>query len=205
MPKLHINVVAPRRAGLPRWIIGTFAVLAIAIVVWGGIQVAQRYRTSHRAASVPVSARSQPPKAESSVQPVAAPAQGPPAKPEPTPAATPPALPATATLRAVRYSANSNSTAVELDLDRPAELHAEALHHPERVFVDLSETSIAAEVGSSSGITTVNVSDARVRRVRIGRRETATRVVLDLNCQCQFSYKMSPSPPYRLVVTVEAQ
>jgi hypothetical protein len=92
-----------------------------------------------------------------------------------------------------------------LELGRTVELRAEALHNPERVFLDLLETGIAAEMGSSSAVITVHVSDSRVRRVRIARRENATRVVLDLKCRCGYSYKMSQSPPYRLVVTVEAR
>jgi hypothetical protein len=114
-------------------------------------------------------------------------------------------LPARATLCAVDRVSNPDSTAIELELDRPVEIHAEALHNPERVFVDLLDTGIASGMGSSSGLITVNVSDPRVPRIRIGRRETATRVVLDLNCRCGYSYKMSQQPPYRLVVTVEAR
>ena len=206
MPKLHINVVKPpKRSRLPHWAVGVFAAVVVAILLWGGIHVARRFRLSHTI-SAPVPVNPQRAKTEPQSPPSPTLAQAPQTQPGATPSAptvAPPALPARATLRAVRHVSNPKSTAIELDLDRPVEVRAEALHHPERVFLDLSATGIAAEVGSSSVVTTLNISDSRVRRVRLARREAATRVVLDLNCPLRYSYKVSQSPPYQLVVTVE--
>jgi hypothetical protein len=102
-------------------------------------------------------------------------------------------------LKALHHVSNADSTVIDLELDRPVEPHAEALHDPERIFLDLLQTQVAPEVAP-----TVDVSDSRVRRVRIGRREDATRVVLDLKGACRYSYKMSQHPPYDLVLKLES-
>ena len=212
MPKLHINVAKPSPgSGLPRWVVGVFAAAVAAILVFGGIQAAKRFRTLRWPMSVSAPVRPQPPRTEASA-PSTAPSAGPPGKAPSAPAATPvasgvpqPGLPATATLRAVHPASQPDSTEIKLDLDRPVEIHAAALHDPERVFFDLSNTAIAAHLGSASDVTTVEFSDPRVQRIRIGPRGDATRVVFDLSCPCGYSYKMAQHPPYELVVTVQAR
>ena len=204
MPRLHINLVRePRRPSAGKWIVRVVGAALVVVLLCAGVQLGKHFLPAFRAAFAPAPVRPQPPTAASQPQPASAPLAAAPAKPQATPMALPSALPARATLLAVHHVSNSAGTAIELELNRPVELHAEALHDPERVFVDLLNTDIAPEMGSATGIITQDVSDARVQRVRVAGRGTATRVVLDLNCPCGYSYKMSQQPPYRLVVAVE--
>jgi len=202
MPRLHINLVRePRRPSAGKWIVRVVGAALVIVLLCAGWQLSKHFLPAFRAVSVPAPVRPQPPTA--AAQPAPAPTVAAPAKPQATPMMLPSALPARATLLAVHHVSNSEATDIELELNRPVELHAEALHHPERVFVDLLNTDIAPEMGSAAGIITQDVSDTRVQRVRVACRGAATRVVLDLNCPCKYSYKMSQQPPYRLVVAVD--
>jgi hypothetical protein len=121
---------------------------------------------------------------------------------------TPPAsLPATATLKALRYSSKAAFTAVEIELDRPVVVRTNALHHPERVYFDLSDTSMSATLNPpGAGTFRLPLGAGLVQRIRMAqKRESSTRVVLDLSQPCRYAFIMSPSPPYRLVIDVEPQ
>jgi hypothetical protein len=175
--------------------------LVLGVLLWGSGRAARKFRATHRPASGRISisaAFGQAGQAAKSPVPKATLT----ATPGPAPAAVAPAAPAETMLRAVRHVSNSDSTVVELELDRPVEFHAQALHGPERLFLDLLASGIAPEVGSSQAIIKFDVSDPRVQRIRVGHHEDVTRVVLDLNCECAYSYRMSQQPPYRLAVTV---
>ena len=116
-------------------------------------------------------------------------------------------LPGTTTLKAVRYSSKAGFTAIEIQLDRPVAVRADTLRHPERVYFDLANTSIAdALVSPQTGILSLPVGDRLIRRVRVAPNpESSTRVVLDLAKPCLYSFVMSPRPPYRLMIDVEPQ
>jgi hypothetical protein len=189
-----------------------FVAVSLVIVVWGGIEAARRLRSAPRPVDEAAAPAKSPAPAESSPRPKgsderpAAERAPEPAKPESAPApakpeSAPATFPPTAVLHAVRHTSNPASTAVELELDRPVAAHAEALHDPERVYFDLPDTAIA----TSFGALTVDVADARVRRVRVAGHDAATRVVVDLNCSCAYSFAMSQKPPYLLTVTIQAK
>jgi hypothetical protein len=124
--------------------------------------------------------------------------------PAPTPAGK---LPETATLKFLRYSSKPAFTAVELELDRPVVVRANALHDPERVYFDLSDTSIAATLNPpGAGTFKLLLGEGLVQGIRIAKKpESSIRVALDLSQSCRYGFIMSQSPPYRLVIEVEPQ
>ena len=122
--------------------------------------------------------------------------------PAPTPASK---LPEMATLKLLRYSSQPAFTAIELELDRPVAVRANVLYDPERVYFDLSDTSIAATLNpTGTGTFKLPLGVGLVQRIRIAKKsESSIRVVLDLSQSCRYGFIMSQSPPYRLVIEVE--
>ena len=114
-------------------------------------------------------------------------------------------LPPEAALEGVHLASKRDFTAVELQLNRPVEVHAVRLDHPDRVYLDLANTHLGAGLNAPAYAGKVlEVNDGLIFRIRVAQREPdVARVVLDLKCACEFSYVVSLNPPYRLVIDVQ--
>ena len=105
----------------------------------------------------------------------------------------------------VKHNSHSDFTSITIELSGPVKVKAEQLSDPERIYFDLAETRIAAEFMDAMHMKAIAVEDRFVSRVRVAQRsEDTTRVVLDLNRRCEFTYVMSESPPFRLVIELHA-
>jgi hypothetical protein len=78
------------------------------------------------------------------------------------------------------------------------------LRNPDRIYFDLQDRS--RKPGTLKRMKkqkTISIAGYVLTGVRISQREQgATRIVLDLNCSCDFTYQTSAGPPSRLMVEV---
>jgi N-acetylmuramoyl-L-alanine amidase len=101
-------------------------------------------------------------------------------------------------LKAIRREVLPDALRITLDLEREAAFRDERLDGPARVFVDLQNTRSVQALQDA----TIAFSDDVVRRIRVGRRSTATRVVLDLEEGARHSVYALYNP-YRVVIDFE--
>jgi N-acetylmuramoyl-L-alanine amidase len=98
----------------------------------------------------------------------------------------------------IRHWSSAESSTVVIDIQDQVQYEAHRLPHPERIYFDLHDTTLAA--GLSNRIITVN--DALLQRVRVAQPMAGvTRVVLETNGASDFSVSLEPNP-YRLVIEV---
>jgi N-acetylmuramoyl-L-alanine amidase len=129
----------------------------------------------------------------------AAPAPASPTQSTPPPASPPVALPASATLTAIRHEAVGTVTRVTLEVDRETAFRGERLDHPTRVFVDLQQTRTQEPLRDA----VIPVTNGGLQRIRVGRHPGGlTRVVLDLIGPARHSV-YSLYNPYRVVIDLE--
>ena len=109
-----------------------------------------------------------------------------------------PAAAGAAEVRAIRASSADGHTQLEFDLSEPAEHHFFVLGNPDRLVIDLSQTSFRGAPPT--------VDDGLVSAVRTGIRQgTDLRVVLDLKQPVAFRGALEPvsgSQGHRLVVSI---
>jgi N-acetylmuramoyl-L-alanine amidase len=85
-----------------------------------------------------------------------------------------------------------------LDLEDQVQYEAHRLSHPDRIYFDLHDTSLAGELIGK----TIEVGDPLLTRVRVAQPTPGlTRVVLETKGSSNFSVSLEPNP-YRLVVQV---
>jgi N-acetylmuramoyl-L-alanine amidase len=131
--------------------------------------------------------------------PSAAPAPASPTQSTPPPASPPVALPASATLTAIRHQAVGTITRVTLEVDRETAFRGERLDNPTRVFVDLQQTRTQEPLRDA----VIPVTNGGLQRIRVGRHPGGlTRVVLDLTGPARHSV-YSLYNPYRVVIDLE--
>lgn len=104
------------------------------------------------------------------------------------------------TLRAIRFHSRPEFSTIALNLTSPVVYESRRLHHPERIYFDLHNTYAAAALIRSSAL--VVSSNPFVLRVRLAPQKGGTRLVLDLNCSCDYMSVVSSSPSYWLVIEV---
>ncbi|MGD0570151.1 MAG: N-acetylmuramoyl-L-alanine amidase [Candidatus Sulfotelmatobacter sp.] len=98
----------------------------------------------------------------------------------------------------VRHWSSADSSTVVLDLEDQVQYEAHRLAHPDRIYFDLHDTSIAPELAGK----TIEIGDALLARVRVAQPFAGlTRVVLETKGNSNFSVSLEPNP-YRLVVQV---
>ncbi len=98
----------------------------------------------------------------------------------------------------IRHWSSADSSTVVIDIQDQVQYEAHRLSHPERIYFDLHDTTLAAAL--SNRIITVN--DALLERVRVAQPMAGvTRVVLETNGASDFSVSLEPNP-YRLVIEV---
>jgi N-acetylmuramoyl-L-alanine amidase len=98
----------------------------------------------------------------------------------------------------IRHWSSKDSSTVVIDLQDQVQYEAHRLSHPERIYVDLPDTRLAAALFNK----TVDIDDSLLQRVRVAQpTHGVTRVVLETNGASNFSVSLEPNP-YRLVIEV---
>ena len=193
----------PRRLGR------MVGIIALALAVLAGATEAVLWRGAHlrelvhrrAAAGAPRTATPAPSVTPAPEIPGPAPIVEPPvqAAPEAPSAPTGPSR-----LLSIRSWSKPEGTTIALFLEGPARWQSGLLHGPERIYFDLENTQLAAEMlGKSREGLAIQVNDALVSRVRVGLREpSAVRVVIDLAAPAEYSAVLSPTEPYRLMIVI---
>jgi hypothetical protein len=118
-----------------------------------------------------------------------------------------PAQPATApagpaTVGAIHYWSDDNSTTVTVDLGALVFFDAKRLTGPDRVYFDLQQTRMPASLNGR--LIQVAVGETFVKKIRVAERgPEVTRVVLETTPNCVYSAMIAPDP-YRLIVNLHA-
>jgi N-acetylmuramoyl-L-alanine amidase len=100
----------------------------------------------------------------------------------------------------VRFWSVGDVTRVAIEISGAFRYQSERLSGPERVFFDIPDT-----VPASKGLSTVSVSDGRVRSIRMAQTQPGvTRVVLDLEEGVEFAASQLTNPE-RLMVEVRGK
>jgi len=98
----------------------------------------------------------------------------------------------------IRHWSSADSSTVVIDIQDQVQYEAHRLPHPERIYFDLHDTTLAAALSNRS----IAVNDALLQRVRVAQPMAGvTRVVLETNGASDFSVSLEPNP-YRLVIEV---
>ena len=99
-------------------------------------------------------------------------------------------------LNGIRYWKDPNYTRIVIDLSSPATYHNKYLPNPDRLFIDIRNTTIG------KGINPIQIGDGVVTQVRAGQHDKETvRVVIDLSARAE--YKILPlTSPDRLVIDI---
>ena len=98
----------------------------------------------------------------------------------------------------IRHWTSADSSTVVLDLQDQVQYEAHRLAGPDRIYFDLRDTQLSAELVGKS----VDVGDTFVSRVRMAQPVAGmTRIVLETKSNSTFSVSLEPNP-YRLVVEV---
>ena len=98
----------------------------------------------------------------------------------------------------IRHWSSADSSTVVIDLQDQVQYEAHRLSRPERIYLDLHDTRLAASLFNK----TIAVGDPLLQRVRVAQpTHGVTRVVLETRGAANFSVSLEPNP-YRLVVEV---
>jgi len=96
----------------------------------------------------------------------------------------------------IYHVSSADSSTVIIDMQGEVQYEAHRLSSPERIYIDLHDTSLAPGLFGK----TIEVGDARLARVRMAQPSKGiTRVVLETTGASNFSVSLQ-SNPYRLVV-----
>jgi N-acetylmuramoyl-L-alanine amidase len=96
------------------------------------------------------------------------------------------------------HASSADSSSVIIDMQGEVQYEAHRLGSPERIYIDLHDTSLASGMFGK----TIEIGDARLERVRIAQpRKGISRVVLETTGASDFSVSLQ-SNPYRLVVEI---
>ena len=109
--------------------------------------------------------------------------------PAPAPAAAKQGL---AQVTDVRHWSSPGLTRVIVDLEAEVKVRGDRLNNPDRVYFDLPNTRLSAELKSR----TVPVGDGLVKQIRMAHTQIGvTRVVVDLNSSAEYTLSMLTNPP----------
>jgi N-acetylmuramoyl-L-alanine amidase/putative methionine-R-sulfoxide reductase with GAF domain len=98
----------------------------------------------------------------------------------------------------IRHWSSADSSTVVLDLEDQVQYEAHRLSGPDRIYFDLHDTQLAAELSGKA----IEVGDTLLNRIRVAQPVAGmTRVVLETHSDSNFSVSLEPNP-YRLVVEV---
>lgn len=99
----------------------------------------------------------------------------------------------------IRHWSSADSTTVAIDLQDQVQYEAHRLTDPERIYFDLHDTTLAANLPHD-----IEVGDALLVRIRIAQpMPDVTRVVLETKDSPNFSVSLEPNP-YRLLIEIRS-
>jgi len=132
------------------------------------------------------------------------------------PAATPGQAPATQPVEAaqggfephrmplvtnVRHWSTPDYTRVAIDLEQEVQYQFGRIPHPDRIFFDLNDTKLAADLVGKS----FDVEAGFLHRIRVAQyKSNKVRVVLDVNDVAEYSAFLLPNP-YRLIIDIHGK
>jgi len=113
-----------------------------------------------------------------------------------------PALPASSVrVLSVRFSSEPHSSRIVLDLDADVRYTVGRLSNPERLYVDLHQTTVNPQLNHRR----ITLRDGLISRIRIaGNQDSVARVVLDLRSPVSYKVSELANPP-RLLVELSRQ
>jgi N-acetylmuramoyl-L-alanine amidase/putative methionine-R-sulfoxide reductase with GAF domain len=98
----------------------------------------------------------------------------------------------------IRHWSSADSSTVVLDLEDQVQYEAHRIANPDRIYFDLHDTRLAAELIGKS----IEIGDGLLNRVRVAQPVAGmTRIVLETKGNSNFSVSLEPNP-YRLLVEV---
>jgi N-acetylmuramoyl-L-alanine amidase len=101
----------------------------------------------------------------------------------------------------LRHWSTPDYTRVAIDLEQDIKYESQRIHHPDRIFFDLLDTSLAtALVGK-----TFDVDDGFLKKIRIAQFQPGkTRVVLEVDSLSDYDAFLLPNPS-RLIIDIHGQ
>jgi hypothetical protein len=109
-----------------------------------------------------------------------------------------------ASVVAIYYSSEPDSTQVAFDVEAVDLVQTEKLHGPDRIYFDLQDRG--REQGRVRRLKTrkaVSIGGNLLTRIRIAQQKPGiTRIVLDLKRSCHYTYQTSSGPNSRLMVEI---
>jgi N-acetylmuramoyl-L-alanine amidase/putative methionine-R-sulfoxide reductase with GAF domain len=206
-PALTFGQSEPERSSFRpgMWLIVIVIVSAFVGGVWWKLKISQ---VNSALVQTPVlSEQPAAPEPKISQQPVAAPPVTKPAATENDSAeaddssdspATPQALSKFPRVTGIRHWSSPDSSTVVLDLEDQVQYEAHRLSNPDRIYFDLHDTQLAADLIAKS----IDVGDAFISKIRVAQPVAGmTRIVLETKSDTNFSVSLAANP-YRLSVEV---
>ena len=192
------GTVSPSRPGLAVAEALVVVALALGAGLWWNIRhaapVASTARQMTQAPTIVAPPTETPTTAVTPAEPVAEAAE--PQKTESAPEAPTAAPGERPEVTGIRHWSSADSSTVVIDLQDQVQYEAHRLSRPERIYLDLPDTRLAASLFNK----TIDVGDALLQRVRIAQpTHGVTRVVLETKGASNFSVSLEPNP-YRLVI-----
>jgi N-acetylmuramoyl-L-alanine amidase len=106
-----------------------------------------------------------------------------------------------ARLTGVRHWSTPDYTRVAIDLEQEVEYQSGRVPHPDRIFFDLHDTRLAADLVGKS----FDVEAGFLRRIRVAQyKANMARVVLDVDDVAEYSAFLLPNP-YRLIIDIHGR
>jgi N-acetylmuramoyl-L-alanine amidase len=104
-------------------------------------------------------------------------------------------------LTSVRHWSTPDYTRVAIDLEQEVEYQSGRVPHPDRIFFDLHDTRLAADLVGKS----FDVEAGFLHRIRVAQfKANMARVVLDVDDVAEYSAFLLPNP-YRLIIDIHGK
>src|SRR5437773_7800164 len=101
----------------------------------------------------------------------------------------------------VRHWSTSDSTSVQIDLDREVKFESQRMDRPDRLVFDLLNSRLAAALAGKM----FDVDDGPVKKIRVAQFQPGkTRVVLEVDRSCDYVASLLADPP-RLSIEIHAR
>jgi N-acetylmuramoyl-L-alanine amidase len=101
----------------------------------------------------------------------------------------------------LRHWSTPDYTRVAIDLEQDIKYKSQRIHHPDRIFFDLLDTSLASTLVGK----TFDVDDGFLKKIRIAQFQPGkTRVVLEVNSLSDCDAFLLPNPS-RLIIDIRGQ
>ena len=104
-------------------------------------------------------------------------------------------------LTSIRHWSTPDYTRVAIDLEQEVKYEAGRVPHPDRIFFDLHDAKLAADLVGKS----FDVEDGFLHKIRVAQfKPNLARVVLDVDDVAEYSAFLLPNP-YRLIIDIHGR